>query len=148
MRRIWKDMLIDRIGMVNRGVFVVRFLKKEHQVQASNMNGFLFDRKPFVVKPWSTNISFAKPGLTIIPVWAKLHQLNLRYWTDSMLKRMAGYLGVVLKVDEATLLKSRKSFARVLVQMNVEEGFPEELYFSNEYDEIITQPVQYDWIPI
>ena len=44
-----------------------------------------------------------------------------------MLKRIAGYLGVVLKVDE---------------------GFPKELYFSNELDEIITQPVQYYWIPI
>lgn len=32
--------------------------------------------------------------------------------------------------------------------MNVEEGFHEELYFSNEYDEIITQPGQYNWIPI
>lgn len=65
-----------------------------------------------------------------------------------MLKRIAGYLGVVLKVDEATLSKTRMSFTRVLVEMNVEDNFLEELYFSNEDDEIITQPVQYDWIPI
>lgn len=112
------------------------------------MNGTFFYRKPFVVKPWSTNISFEKSSLTTIPVWAKLPKLNLRYWTDSMLKRIAGYLGLVFKVDEATLSKTRMSFARVLVEMIVEEGFPDKLYFSNEYDEIITQPVQYDWIPI
>lgn len=32
--------------------------------------------------------------------------------------------------------------------MNIEEGLPEELFFSNECDEIITQPVQYEWVPI
>lgn len=66
--RIWKDLSIDRIGMVNRGVFVVRFLQKEQQVKACNMNGILFDRKPFVVKPWSTHISFEKSSLTTIPI--------------------------------------------------------------------------------
>ena len=44
-----------------------------------------------------------------------------------MLKRIVSYLGVVLKVDEAALSKSRMSFARVLKEMNVEEGFFVEL---------------------
>ena len=31
VRRIWKDLEIDKVGMVNRGVLLVRFLLKEHQ---------------------------------------------------------------------------------------------------------------------
>lgn len=38
--------------------------------------------------------------------------------------------------------------ARVLVDMNMDDGFPEELFFSNENDTLITQVVQYDWLPI
>lgn len=38
-------------------------------------------------------------------------------------------------------------FARVLVDMNLADGFPVELYFSNEHYQLITQRVQYDWIP-
>ena len=64
-----------------------------------------------------------------------------------MLKQIAGYLGSVLKVDNATLTKTRLMYARVLVDMNVTEGFPEELFFSIEHDELISQRVQYDWTP-
>lgn len=45
----------------------------------------------------------------------------------------------MLKVDNAILTKSRLMYARVLVDMNISEGFPEELIYSNEHDELITQ---------
>lgn len=58
-----------------------------------------------------------------------------------------GYLGKVLKINNATLTKTRLMYARVLVDMNLADGFPEELFFSNEHDQLITQRVQYDWTP-
>ena len=64
-----------------------------------------------------------------------------------MLKQIVGYLGNVLKVDKATLTKTRMMYARVLVDMNVADGFPEELFFSNENKELITQLVPYNWLP-
>lgn len=50
-------------------------------------------------------------------------------------------------MDNATLTKSRMMYARVLVDMTLAGGFPEELFFSNEHDHFITQCVQYDWLP-
>ncbi|CAO2824931.1 unnamed protein product [Amaranthus hypochondriacus] len=138
VRRTWKDLMIDKIGLVNRGVFIVRFLQKEHQERACSMNGILFDRKPFIVKPWYSDISLDKSSLTSLLIWVELPQLSLKYWSEITLTRIAGYLGKVLNIDEATRSKSRMSFARILVEMNVEEGFPEELFFSKELDEIIT----------
>lgn len=64
-----------------------------------------------------------------------------------MLKEIVGYLGTVLKVDIATLTKSRMMYARVLVDMSLADGFPEELFFSNEHEQLITQCVQYDCLP-
>lgn len=112
------------------------------------MNGILFDRKPFIVRPWSSSISYEKSSLTRIPVWAKLPQLDVRYWTEDMLRTIVGYLGTMLKVDSATLSKSRMMFARVLVDMNVEDGFPKELFLYNEWDTMLSQKVQYDWMPV
>lgn len=65
--------------MVNRGVFLVCFNSKEHQDQACNMNGILFDKKPFIVKPWYPNISYEKSSLASIPVWVKLPNLDIIY---------------------------------------------------------------------
>lgn len=53
-----------------------------------------------------------------------------------MLCTIVGYLGTCLKVDNVTNTKSRLMFARVLVDMNVADGFPEELFFYNECDTI------------
>ena len=147
VHRIWKDLHIDKLGMVNRGVFLVRFTLKEHQDQACNMNGILFDKKPFIVKPWYPNISYEKSSLASIPVWVKLPNLDVIYWTENILKQIVGYLGNVLKVDNATLTKSRMMYARVLVDMTLADSFPEELFFSNEHEQLITQRVQYDWLP-
>lgn len=134
--------------MVNRGVFIFRLLQKNNREKVYNMNGILFDRKSFIVKPWSFDISFDKARLTSIPIWVKLPKLNLKYWSKSILKRLTGYLGVVLKIDEETRSRSRMCFARILVEMNVKEEFSEELFYSNEYKEIVSQPVHYDWISI
>ncbi|CAO2817691.1 unnamed protein product [Amaranthus hypochondriacus] len=39
-------------------------------------------------------------------------------------------------------------YARILVEMNVYGEFPDEIYFINELDELVTQKVVYDWKPI
>ncbi|XP_057532545.1 uncharacterized protein LOC130810484 [Amaranthus tricolor] len=57
VKRIWKEQVIDKKGMVNRGFFLVRFSSKDDQEKACYMNGILFDKKPFIVKPWFPKIS-------------------------------------------------------------------------------------------
>lgn len=84
-----------------------------------------------------------KSSITVVPVWVKLPKLALVYWNDATSGNLVGYLGTVLKIDTTTLTKSHLMFFGVLVGMNVSEGFPNELFFSNKNDELITQPVQY-----
>ncbi|XP_057539564.1 uncharacterized protein LOC130817725 [Amaranthus tricolor] len=78
----------------------------------------------------------------------KLPQHNVKYWGESTLRKIVGYLGRPLKIDTATLKIERMWYAQVLVDMDINEGFPEELYYTNEHDELVTQLVQYEWIPL
>lgn len=107
----------------------------------TSSNGILFDKKPFIVTPWFPKISYAKASLLTVPVWVKLPKLDVRYWSETALHSIAGYLGKVLKIDQETLTKSRLMYAHVLVYMNKSEGFLEELFYSNEHDELIAQQV-------
>ena len=77
VRRVWKEQDIDKIGMVNRGVFLFRFKSKEDQELVCSMNGILFDKKPFIVKPWHPKISNEKSSITAVLVWVKLSKLAL-----------------------------------------------------------------------
>ena len=50
VKRIWKDLNIDKFVMVAKGVNLVRFLEQQDRVKACDMNGFMFDKRPFIVK--------------------------------------------------------------------------------------------------
>lgn len=92
---------------------------KDHQEQVYSVNGILFDKKPFIVKSWFPNISYEKASIESVPIWIKLPKLNVMYWSEYMLKDIVDYLGTVLKADTSTITKSRMSYARVLVDMNI-----------------------------
>ena len=51
VKRIWKDIDVEKVGMVRKGVFIVRLNDKVASDKACEMSGILFDRKPFIVKP-------------------------------------------------------------------------------------------------
>ena len=38
-------------------------------------------------------------------------------------------------------------YARALVDMDIRNRLPDEVFFKNEYDELVKQTIQYDWKP-
>lgn len=59
-----------------------------------------------------------------------------------------GYLGNVIKINTATLNIDRMWFARVLVEMDINKEFPKELFYTNEYEELVAQQVECEWVPL
>lgn len=57
-RRICSELDIDKIGMVEKGVFLIRFKTQEDCISACGMSGIMFDKKHFIVKPWSPSMSY------------------------------------------------------------------------------------------
>lgn len=148
VRRIWNAESIDKIGLVGKGVFLVRMKTIEAMIAACGSSGMLFDKKPFIVKPWTKNASFEKETLNSIPIWVCFPGLGKHYWGERCLRKIAEMLGSVVQIDSATLNKDRLLFARVLIEMKLDGGFPETLAFTNEDNELVTFPVTYDWKPI
>ena len=116
----------------------------ESRDKAYESNGVLFNNKPFVIKPWTPEMSTDKSSLSSMPVWIQLSKLKVEYRSDRSLRKIAGMVGNVIKVDNATRQKIRLRFVRVLVEMNTNDDFPEEIYFTNVKDELVTQQVVYE----
>ena len=68
VKRIWKDLSIDKIVMVAKGVYLVRFLEQQDRVKACDMNRFMLDEKSFIVKPWVASMSYEKEHLSTLPI--------------------------------------------------------------------------------
>lgn len=136
------------MGMVDSGVFIVRLKTMDDRDKAYESNGVLFDNKPFIIKPWKPEMSTDKSSLSTMPVWIQLPKLRMEYWGEKSLRKIARLVGSVIKLDQATSHKIRLQFSRVLVELNTNEEYPEEIHFINVKDELVTQKVTYEWKPI
>ena len=108
----------------------------------------VFDSNPVIVKPWTADSNFTKDPVKLVPIWIKLHGLEVKYWGEKSLKKIAGLVGTVIKVDQATQHRDKLLFAKVLVEVRIDQEFPELIQFLDEKGVIIDQRVEYDWLPI
>lgn len=96
-----EDLDVEKVGMVRKGVFIVKLLDKLARDKACEISGVIFDRKPFISKPWRVKMSLEKDDLSTIPIWVQLPALPMEYWGERCIRKIEGNLGNVLKVDNA-----------------------------------------------
>lgn len=59
----------------------------------------------------------------------RLMDLELKYWGQNTLMKLVGLILKPIKTDRATAMKELLSYAGVMVEMSIEEEFPEVLTF-------------------
>ncbi|XP_009786117.1 uncharacterized protein [Nicotiana sylvestris] len=124
-RIIWGNMGIDKVTLVNKGVFLVRFQTEESEIKT--------------VEEGVQDIGMKKETINRIPIWIKLMGLDIKYWGKSSLTKIAGMAGKPLKANRATTQKEQLTFARILIEMSINQQYPSRIMFENEYEKIIEQ---------
>lgn len=79
LRRIWKSFGIDKIVVVNKGLFLVRCHNLVDRDKILNDGFKFFDNKPLIVKQWHAEMDFKKEELKTVSVWIQLPALDLKY---------------------------------------------------------------------
>ncbi|KAH0745897.1 hypothetical protein KY285_007554 [Solanum tuberosum] len=146
--RIWKGMRIEKIVQVNRGVFLVRFHCQESRSKVVESGVQMFDRKPVVVKPWRLEIKLKKEVIEKVPIWIRLVGLDIKYWGENTLTKIAGLVGNPLKAGTTTTNKVRLTYAKVLMVMPLNKEYPTGEMFENEVGKIVEQKVECEWKPV
>lgn len=68
-----------------------------------------------------------------------LTYLALQYWGQLALTKIVGVIGKPLRTNRATSQKDIFEFARVLVEVSINQDFPNEIMFYNEKGKMISQ---------
>ncbi|KAL9244321.1 hypothetical protein vseg_018108 [Gypsophila vaccaria] len=119
----------------------------EMKDQVLQSGHFLFDNKPLIYKEWTKELDLKKEVVQSVPVWVKLQQLPLKFWGKS-LPKISGLLGKYVKCDMATEQRTRLGFARVMLELKVDQNCPEEIRFKDEMREVVRIGIEYEWKPI
>ncbi|XP_056695400.1 uncharacterized protein [Spinacia oleracea] len=138
---------VDEVALVGKGIFLVRFTTMENCAKILQGGTQFFDSKPLILKPWSPDINYAKEDVKTLPIWIKLSDLDVKYWGDKSMFKIAGQVGTPIKVDQATMHRDKLMFTKILVDVKIDQHFPSVIQFVNEKGVIVDQKVTYDWLP-
>ncbi|XP_074278154.1 uncharacterized protein LOC141601751 [Silene latifolia] len=108
---------------------------------------YIFDNKLVVIKPWVKDMEMVKGKVEVVPVWVKLHGVPLKFW-GSCLPKIANLGGKYVKMDMDTQDKIHSSFARIMVELPMDQQLPEKVKFLDESGTVVTVNVEYEWRPI
>ncbi|CAI9100057.1 OLC1v1036980C1 [Oldenlandia corymbosa var. corymbosa] len=77
----------------------------------------------------------------------KFHGLELKYWNPRSLSSLASNLGQPIMPDIETTEKTKVQYARVLIDVEIQDLLPLEVVFEDELGIIQHQSVFYEWRP-
>ncbi|KAL2929298.1 Bifunctional protein PyrR, partial [Bienertia sinuspersici] len=67
---------VDKVVLVGKGIFLVRFKAMDHLRDMLNGEHYLFDSKPLIVKPCNLDMEILKKPVIAIPIWVQLPKLD------------------------------------------------------------------------
>lgn len=79
-KRMWGDQNVDKVIVLKKGVFLIRFLNHEAKNKALKASHLMFDKRPVFLKQWEDGMEFENEELQKVPVWVQLPELPLKYW--------------------------------------------------------------------
>ncbi|KAL9247509.1 hypothetical protein vseg_020935 [Gypsophila vaccaria] len=147
IRRIWTKFNIDKISFMNGGIFLVRFKTMEMMEKVLQSGYYLFDSKPLIYRPWAKDMVLQRTEVTVVPMWIQFHNLPLKFWGKS-LPKITGLVEKYVKQDVATAEITRIGYARVMVELHVDQNFPAQVSFLDENGNVVKVDVEYEWKPI
>ena len=73
--------------------------------------------------------------------------LDVKYWGMESFSKIVGLLGILIKTDRYTMERSMLCYARMLIDISLDDEFLEYIEFVNDKDVLIRQSVVYEWKP-
>ncbi|KAL2931019.1 hypothetical protein RDABS01_036429 [Bienertia sinuspersici] len=141
--RIWGKKGLDKVPMVGRGLFLIRFNTVEQCNKVLTGEPQFFDYKLLIMKQWDPGMDLHKENVKTIPIWIRLTNLELKYWGSKCLDKLGDCIGTTLKVDHITLNKERLAYARNLIGEGLDKDLPYHMWFMNEKGISMKQAVEY-----
>lgn len=102
------------------GYFLVHFSAGEDFNYALYEGQWLVAYQYLIVQRWRPKFLQNAEISKKIAVWIRIPRLPLELYNASFLWRISSSLGNMMKVDKLTLIHSRGQFARICVELNLE----------------------------
>ena len=85
--------------------------------------------------------------LKSIPVWVRFPSLHLKFWSRSIISKIASLVGTPLFMDKATSSFEKLAYVRCFVEINATKPLVNQVKIKVEGGETTHVDVNYEWLP-
>ncbi|KAF3664896.1 hypothetical protein FXO38_09877 [Capsicum annuum] len=136
LTNIWKP--TEETNLVDLGseYFLLKFAKEQ------NMNHVLHDGPWFVqngyfsVQRWEPKFVASKAKEAYTALWLRLLKLPSEFYDFEILRKVGDRVGLLLRVDTCTSMTSRERYAKLCVQVPMEQPLLHHVYIGSHIQEI------------
>lgn len=144
---VWGDNLkeISKVQTLEKGWFALQFSSLEHTNWVLSMVWHL-DLAPVLLCRWTPLFDPARERADAGPIWVRLLGLPLHFWIEDVFRHIANALDIYLTFDDSYQTSGKLAYARILVHLDLFEGFLEfiDIHWRNH---TIRQLLDYEGVP-
>ena len=118
---MWKPTSKMDCIALGQDFFLIRFTLNEDHSKVLRTGPWFVGGHYLSIQRWEPNFRPLEANLSAVAVWIRLPELPIEYYEVSVLKDIGKAIGPVLRIDTHTVSESRGKFARLCVQVNLDE---------------------------
>ncbi|KAL2940818.1 putative shell protein 2 [Bienertia sinuspersici] len=99
-----------------------------------------------ILKPWSEDMDFMQDEIKTIPIWMQV-SVDFKYWGIRSLEKILKPVGGLLRLDAITTRRERLQYARCMVEVKLNQDFPDHVEFKDEKGNRRRAIMHYEWKP-
>ncbi|GLJ29717.1 hypothetical protein SUGI_0586240 [Cryptomeria japonica] len=104
-----------RVKFLPKGFFVAVFSCEEDRNHTITLKNWFRKEHPLYIQPWVPNFDPTEMATYDKPMWIRLYNLPIEYWSEGCLEMIARSLGTLLEIDEEIVEGDLYTYARLKV---------------------------------
>ncbi|KAK4285768.1 hypothetical protein QN277_002418 [Acacia crassicarpa] len=122
INRMWRPKDPLKIVPLSNGYYIVSFSNKEYRDYAFQEEPWMIDDHYLIVQRWRPNFNPWKADLQCrIAAWIHLPDIPFEFYNVESLRRIGNLIGKMIKVDRATSIYDKGGFARICVEIDLQQ---------------------------
>ncbi|XP_074298202.1 uncharacterized protein LOC141629027 [Silene latifolia] len=143
----WNHVSLPIVQYFKKGWFSFRFASMGDMHTILRDGPWTLGQNSLILKQWYPTFSQEMERVSCVPIWVLFPDLDPFLWTETILSKMASKIGKPLFDDYPTTMKTRLSFARVLVEVDIAAELPKIVVIKTPFQDYSVQRIHYEWLP-
>ena len=145
--KLWGKHEMPEISTTNNGLYLFRFRDMDARDWVMESCPWYIIGRPIILRVWQPSMEMLNIQLTYLPIWVKFYNIPLEYWTNTCLGYIASAVRKPLHLDSLTENRTRLSFARICIEVDLNSEFPKAALLNLGNGKYTTVRIEYPWVP-